>query len=354
MLSADGLTDSDLGKLKALIPLVEGNSAFLSQSFGLSSDDSMKLALSIKLLSTLPIPSKLLNIRPILKTPKSTTSSMTSFNPPPYSNPYAAYMYQYPQVNSNPAYLGMQPPSGHGHGPNPGQSQTTLYVRNLPVTAREDEIMAVFQNFGTVKEARFQKGKDTGEFFGTVFIEYVHASAAKLAHIQMNEKLWGDRTVHIDYANERAAKPGEPEPTPHLAPHTQQQNPPSNSIYVSNLPLDFDKNLLLALFSRFGTILDARPFKKEGASQSAGVAFVDFALQESAAAAIDALDNSVYNHRTIRVSYAQNKRKAGEELGQGDTKRLRAETYPGYPLEQAAMYDPHAQAQWYGMPGGYY
>lgn len=39
--------------------------------------------------------------------------------------------------------------------------------------------------------------------FRSVFIEYLHASAARLAHVQLNEKSWGERTVYIDFAKER-------------------------------------------------------------------------------------------------------------------------------------------------------
>jgi hypothetical protein len=48
--------------------------------------------------------------------------------------------------------------------------------------------------------------------------------------------------------------------------------PPSNSIYVSNLPSEFDRPALVSMFARFGSILDARPFKKEGSHANTGYA----------------------------------------------------------------------------------
>lgn len=135
----------------------------------------------------------------------------------------------------------MTAPLPHASHAHQQQSQTTLYVRGLPTATREDEVLTVFQNYGQVKDSRFQKNKETGEFIGwvlllsafffcsfsahsffcalrsslllssrvrTVFIEYQHASAAKLAQIQMNEKPWGDRTVLVDFANERASGSG--------------------------------------------------------------------------------------------------------------------------------------------------
>jgi len=134
---------------------------------------------------------------------------------------------------------------------------------------------------------------------------------------------------------------------------------PSPSLYVSNLPPEHDKGLLLQLFSRFGSILDARPLKTENGNPK-GIAFIDFALQESAAAAIDMLDSSAFSGRTIKVNYAANpSKRKGDELGQIDSKRFRSDTLtPSYPVQ--LYYDtplgypttPVDQSQWYGQ--GFY
>jgi len=361
-LAADGLSQSDLEKLKLIIPTTQSNAAYLTQAFGLSFEDSDKLALAIKLLSTLPIPSKLLNIKSSLKSNpaslKSNSHSMKSnpnpVVPVPVPSSYPSYpptpfsMYPYHQVNPYAGNTGA--PTSVSKVPVSGQSQTTLYVRNLPSTAKEEEILAVFQNFGVIKEARFQKSKDTHEFFGSVFIEYIHASAARLAHVQLNEKSWGDRTVYIDFAKERVA-PKEDKPD-------QGAVVPSNSIYVSGLPSDCDKNFLINMFSRFGTITDARPLRTE-AGNTKGIAFIDFALVESSAAAIDALDNTICASKMIKVNYAaqNSKRKATDGVAGFDqdmNKKFRSE--PGYPgmygydmsayAQGGASIDP---AQWYGQ-----
>jgi len=351
-----------LQKLKLIIPTTQGNAAYLTQAFGLSSEDSDKLSLAIKLLSTLPIPSKLLNIKTTpkssasLKSTPSHSSMKSNHNPVPVPVPssYPSYpptpfsMYPYHQVNPYPGNSAVSVPKA----PSTGQSQTTLYVRNLPSTAKEEEILAVFQNFGVIKEARFQKSKDTHEFFGSVFIEYIHASAARLAHVQLNEKSWGDRTVYIDFAKERVTAQKDDKPDQGALAT------PSNSIYISGLPSDCDKNLLLTMFSRFGSIMDARPLRTD-AGNSKGIAFVDFALVESSAAAIDALDNTIYGSRMIKVNYAaqSSKRKAADGVtgfDQDMNKKFRTE--PGYPgmygydmtayAQGGATIDP---SQWYGQ-----
>jgi len=350
-LADEGLAEASITKLKSLLPDAEKGASYLSQTYGLSFDDGTRLALAINLLSNLPIPSKLLNIRPLRSQQQTRSnydnnqnSNLSSFNQP--YNPYAPYsMYQYQQA----PYLGS---AGTIVNSTPGYSQTTLFVRNLPNSTTEEEILSVFQNYGAIKEARFQKNKETQQFSGSVFLEYIHPSAARLAQVQLNEKLWGERLIHIDFAKERLAGREDRQAD-------QVTRQPSNSLYVSNLPPECDKTMLIQIFSRFGTILDARPLKKEDGNMK-GIAFIDFALQESAAAAIDALDGSSYGTRTIKVAYAANpSKRKGDELGEDpETKRFRGEGgFTGVPM----YYDPSQMGysnvgdqsqQWYGQ--GYY
>jgi len=298
------------------------------------------LAIASKLLSQIPIPEKLLN-RPRPNTNTNTSapkasSVPVSYNPYSIPSPYGLnpLMYQYPQSAAYGAVPGQEGTS---------LSQTTLYCRNLPQNQTEEEVLSVFQQYGTIRESRFQRNKDTGKFSGAVFVEYVHPSAAKLAHIQLNQKMWGDRTVHIDFAKERVQSTGE-----------KPQAQPSNSIYICNLPPETDKTLLMDLFSRFGTILDARPLKTNQGNDK-GIAFVDFMLQVSAAAAIDALDNTLQHGRMIRVSFAANpSKRKGEELAADATKRFRSDVPASYPT-MPVYYDPTTQMtyqapeQWYGQ-----
>jgi len=133
----------------------------------------------------------------------------------------------------------------------------------------------------------------------------------------LNQKVWGGKTVYVDFAKERAQPRDE----------NKVFAMPSASVYVSNLPSDCDKAMLMLLFSRFGTIIDARPLKTDSGGNSRGIAFIDFALQESAAAAIDALDSTMQHGKTIKVTYAANpsKRKGDTQPLQPDSKRFKGD-----------------------------
>jgi len=183
------------------------------------------------------------------------------------------------------------------------QSATTLYIRNLPLTVTPEELSAAFENYGNVKEIRMQKEKSNGEFFGSVFVEYVHASAAKLAQVQMDGKLWGINTVHVSFAKEKQAQ------TP--------DTPGSvNSIFVGGFDPETDVEAIKQLFNRFGDITAARLLTDKASGLSKGIAFIDFASTLSAAAAIDNMNNTAQYGRTIKVSYASQKKSQGQSGGQ--------------------------------------
>jgi RNA recognition motif-containing protein len=250
------------------------------------------------------------------------------------------------------------------------QSTTTLYIRNLPLNVTMDELQVAFENYGIVKEIRTQKEKMTGEFFGSVFVEYVHASAATLAHVQMDGKLWGINTLHVSFAKEKTQAGGASQPAEiplqNLNAHAQYQ-PPLNphvpsavglgalggglglgglgglgpiggglggggggggansaSIFISGLAPETDVSEVKSLFHRFGEIADARLLTDKATGLPKGVAFVDFVLPVSAAAAIDSINNQIHNGRNLKVSFATQKSKSGS------TPQASASALPGY------------------------
>jgi len=238
------------------------------------------------------------------------------------------------------------------------QSTTTLYIRNLPLNVTMEELQVAFENYGIVKEIRTQKEKLTGEFFGSVFVEYVHSSGASLAHVQMNGKLWGINTLHVSFAKEKAPNPGSqpanmdamplqslsahaqyqpPLPTPHVPAPSASSAGGSNSIFISGLAPETDVSEVKSLFLRFGEISDARLLTDKGTGQSKGVAFVDFVLPVSAAAAIDSINNQIHNGRNIKVSYATQKSKSGAP--QQNNSAL-----PGYPPFPTGAYPEYGMS----------
>eukprot|EP01126_Amoeba_proteus_P034422 TRINITY_DN3429_c0_g1_i2.p1 TRINITY_DN3429_c0_g1~~TRINITY_DN3429_c0_g1_i2.p1 ORF type:complete len:230 (+),score=57.07 TRINITY_DN3429_c0_g1_i2:763-1452(+) len=123
----------------------------------------------------------------------------------------------------------------------------------------------------------------------TVFIEYIHASAARLARLQMDKKPFQEKILHIEFAKEKKIPKSNKNRSVVL---------PSPSLYISGLKSD-DPGYIKTIFSRFGEIVDIRYL-----NNAKGVAFLDFELEESATAAIDQLNNTTFDGGLLKVAYS--------------------------------------------------
>lgn len=162
-----------------------------------------------------------------------------------------------------------------------------------------------------------------------MFVEYLNPAAAKLAVLQINQKMWGNNVVHVDFAKERKDAPArdqvkqEEEPiSPGITlpggSSNEAQKLASATLFVGGLPLDIDRGSLYALFARFGTlsslvsadkigaIVDVRVLTDKITGLPKGVAFVDFGSTESAVAAKEETNGTPFMGKTLKVSFADN------------------------------------------------
>lgn len=79
---------------------------------------------------------------------------------------------------------------------------------------------------------------------------------------------------------------------------------PSNTVYISNLSYERDRNGLRSMFAPFGQILNIKIIVEPSTNQSRGMAFVEMATIAEAQAAIDGLDQKVYDGRTVKAKFA--------------------------------------------------
>lgn len=82
------------------------------------------------------------------------------------------------------------------------------------------------------------------------------------------------------------------------------KNKPSNTVYISNLSYNRDRNGLKAIFSEFGTIKHIKIIVEPKTNQSRGMAFVEMGSVKEATAAIETLDGQVIDGRTVKANYA--------------------------------------------------
>jgi RNA recognition motif-containing protein len=83
---------------------------------------------------------------------------------------------------------------------------TKLYVGNLPFTATEDTVRALFSPHGTVEKLALINDRDTGRPRGFGFVEMASADAMRATEA-LNGTDFGGRALKVSEAQERA-RPG--------------------------------------------------------------------------------------------------------------------------------------------------
>ena len=84
---------------------------------------------------------------------------------------------------------------------------TKLYVGNLPFTATEDTVRALFASHGTVEKISLITDRDTGRPRGFGFIEMSNADASK-AMQALNGKDMDGRALKINEAQDKPRSGG--------------------------------------------------------------------------------------------------------------------------------------------------
>ncbi|MGH8219146.1 MAG: RNA recognition motif domain-containing protein [Steroidobacteraceae bacterium] len=80
---------------------------------------------------------------------------------------------------------------------------TKLYIGNLPFTATDETVRALFASHGTVEKVSLITDRDSGRPRGFGFIEMSNADAAR-AMQALNGADFGGRTLRVSEAQERS------------------------------------------------------------------------------------------------------------------------------------------------------
>ena len=81
----------------------------------------------------------------------------------------------------------------------------SLYVGNLPFTASEDDVRALFSAYGTVESLRLVTDRDTGQPRGFGFVEMADNEAARAIQ-ELDGKDFDGRALRINEAQPRTQK----------------------------------------------------------------------------------------------------------------------------------------------------
>lgn len=78
-----------------------------------------------------------------------------------------------------------------------------LYIGNLPWSATEDELRALFGEFGSVESVAIITDRETGRSRGFGFIEIASAEGALKAVAQLDGRDFGGRALRVNEAQDK-------------------------------------------------------------------------------------------------------------------------------------------------------
>lgn len=89
----------------------------------------------------------------------------------------------------------------------------------------------------------------------------------------------------------------------------------ANKVFVGGLNWNTNDDGLLAAFSRFGEVVEAKVITDRDTGRSRGFGFVTFSSSDARDQAIQEMDGTELEGRTIRVNEAQEKQRSGGGRG---------------------------------------
>uniref|UniRef100_A0A673XU60 Nucleolin n=1 Tax=Salmo trutta TaxID=8032 RepID=A0A673XU60_SALTR len=179
----------------------------------------------------------------------------------------------------------------------------TLFVKNLPFSATEDDLKEVFADAVEIRIPPGQDGSNRG-------IAYIAFKTEAIADKMLTEAQGADvqgRSIMVDYTGIKSQKGGRP-------PAAE-----SKTLIVNNLSYSATED---SLQSAFEGAVSIRVPQNNGRPK--GFAFVEFESAEAAKEALENLNGTEIEGRQIRLEYSQNSggRDAGGRGGSGPTKTL--------------------------------
>ncbi|KAL3047300.1 hypothetical protein OYC64_021510 [Pagothenia borchgrevinki] len=181
----------------------------------------------------------------------------------------------------------------------------TLFVKNLPFSATIEDLKEVFEAAVDVRLPPGQNGSNRG----IAYIEFKsEAEAEKMLEEAQGADVQG-RSIMVDYVGDKSQKGA--------SMAGAAAGAASKTLVVNNLSFTATEEALQATFDKAVSI---RIPQRDGRPK--GFAFVEFETTEEAKDALENLNNTDIDGRSIRLEYSQNSGRDGARGNAGPTKTL--------------------------------
>ncbi|ORZ05860.1 hypothetical protein BCR42DRAFT_361615 [Absidia repens] len=177
-----------------------------------------------------------------------------------------------------------------------------VFIKNLDVTIDNKALHDTFSAFGNILSCKIAIDEN-GNSKGYGFVHYETEEAAENAIKHVNGMLLNDKKVFVGHhvpRKERQAK-------------IEELRAKFTNVYVKNLDTEVTDDEFTAMFTKYGPVTSAL-ISKDEEGKSKGFGFVNYETFEDAHKAVDNLNETEHNGKTLYVGRAQKKAEREEEL----------------------------------------
>ncbi|ODH28015.1 polyadenylate-binding protein, cytoplasmic and nuclear [Paracoccidioides brasiliensis] len=181
--------------------------------------------------------------------------------------------------------------------------QGNVFIKNLDTAIDNKALHDTFAAFGNILSCKVAQD-EFGNSKGYGFVHYETAEAATNAIKHVNGMLLNEKKVFVGH---------------HIAKKDRQskfEEMKANftNVYVKNLEPEVTNEEFRELFEKYGEITSASLSRDNETGKSRGFGFVNFVNHDSAAAAVEDLNDKEYKGQKLYVGRAQKKHEREEEL----------------------------------------
>ncbi|CAK9228652.1 unnamed protein product [Sphagnum troendelagicum] len=184
-----------------------------------------------------------------------------------------------------------------------------LYVGNLPWTCDSQQLAEIFQDCGTVELVEVIYDRETSRSRGFGFVTMASQAEAAAAKQTLDGYMLGGRSLTVSFPQSNRDRP-RPPPRREFGGGNgvgAGSFDSGNKLFVGNLSWGVDDASLQNMFSRYGTVVDARVVYDRETGRSRGFGFVTLSNADEVNEAIQNMDGADFDGRQIRVNLAGEK-----------------------------------------------
>ncbi|GAA5874893.1 hypothetical protein JCM3774_006561 [Rhodotorula dairenensis] len=193
------------------------------------------------------------------------------------------------------------------------EPSSTVFVGQLSWNVDNEWLESEFEQYGEIKSARVVTERDSGRSRGFGYVEFASPDMAKKA-LEMAGKEVDGRHINVDLAVPRGSAPTRSNAREDRPPREfsrEVSGPPTETLFVANLPFSATEDDVSAAFEEFGTVVSVRLPVDGRSGLAKGFGYVEFESTEQTKAAIDAAGPAEgtepieMDGRALRLDYSQ-------------------------------------------------